>query len=143
MAREPNWYRMGFETAGGNRKSLMNLPGEFFLYQSEKIFKDDFNVVKYAYDYAKQWLETEQWKQEVGQKIMVYIKKYQGDNKKVDEFMQRACLWSDGYAELIIQQFRDLYTSPVSPETAEKLVNQALQTTGDWKYVTGKSSKDK
>lgn len=60
MSREPDWFRAGYETASGNKKSLMNLPAEFFSDQSEKIFRTDFNVIKFAHDYAKLWLETEQ-----------------------------------------------------------------------------------
>lgn len=146
MSREPNWFRMGFETAEGTRKSMMNLPKEFFTDQSGKIFQNDFNVIKYAYDYAKLWLETEQWKQEVGQKILKFTKKFWDDDMKVDKFMCSACLWADGYAELIIIEFRAIYTSPVSCEAAKNLIEQALtkkkQETGDRKNVTGRGFKD-
>lgn len=146
MSREPNWYRMGLETADGTKKSLMNLPAEFFTDQSKKIYQDDFNVIKFAHDYAKLWLETEQWKQEVGQKIQIFTKKFSDDDMKVDEFMWRACQWVDGYAELIIMQFRFMYTSPISCETAQNLIEQALfkkkQETGEKKDVTGRNSKN-
>jgi len=145
MAREPNWYLMGFETANGTRKSLMSLPAEFFTDQSDKIFQDDFNVIKFAHDYTKLWLETEQWKQEVGQKIQVFTKKFWMNDMKVDEFLWRACLWSDGYAELIIQEFREMYTSQISCEAAQKLISLALYTkkqdTGEKNNVTGRNFK--
>jgi len=133
MAREPNWNRLGFETASGTKKSSMNLPSDFFTLQYPQMFQDDFNVVKFANEYAMNWLETEQWRTEVGEKIQTFVKKYPNDDMKVDTYMEKAYQWVDGYADLILSEFLIFYNSTppeirskLSGESVRHLVEQAL-----------------
>ncbi len=152
MSREPDWFGAGYGTAGGIKKSLMNLPDDFFIFQMDKIDKDDFNVIKFAHEYAISWLETEQWRQEIGQKIRTFTKKFADDDIKVDAFMEKAFEWSDGYARYIIDTFILFYIcrpheerSKLSCVAVQNLVEQALTTLkqeiGRKKYVTGRSNK--
>ena len=152
MSREPDWFRVGYATAAGTKKSLMNLPEDFIILQSDRLDKDDFNVVKFAHEYAVNWLETEQWRQEVGQKIRKFIKKFPNDDIKVDFFMEKAFEWADGYARFTIDEFILFYIcrppevrSRLSCMAVQQLVEQALTTlkqeTGRKKYVTGRSHK--
>src|SRR5574341_548770 len=133
MPREPDWFRLGYRMASGEKKSSMNLPEDFFQEQTNKILRDDFNVQKFSFDYAVAWLETEQWKQEVGQKIRKFIKRYRDEDVKVDEFMEKAMQWSDGYTGCLLDNFELFWKAiPVeqrcnfSEEILTKLVEQAL-----------------
>lgn len=152
MSREPDWYRAGFETAAGYKKSKMSLPEDFFEFQFERMFREDFNVVVYAHEYAVNWLETEQWNEEVGQKARKFVTKYYKDDMKVDVFMEKAFQWADGYANYIIEQFHSHYIaspheirSKLSCEAVRKLIELALSTakqeTGEKKSVTRRSNK--
>ena len=127
MGREPNWWRKGYSAA--KKGSTMSLPEEHFINDIDKLRSDDFNPIKQSYEYALDWVETQQWKDETGNKILPFIKKYNKDNRKTEAFIDRAITWADGYAYYMIEQYLLYWLSiprKIPEEVASGLSVQAL-----------------
>lgn len=130
MSREPDWWRMGFRMAKGSRKSTLGLPEDFFDSQQDRLTKDNFNLLKFSYSYAVAWLETEQWKSEVGQNIRRYVKKHKHVETRVNEFISRAFFWVAGYAYYINEEFT-LYWNGMCPHMKCNITDENIQTLAD------------
>ncbi len=105
MGREPNWWTKGFTAA--KKGSKMSLPEDYFNDVSiiENATSKDFNPFKESFEYALNWLETQQWKEEVGNKILKFIKKVPSENLKITEFKNRAMKWVDGYSYYMVEHY--------------------------------------
>lgn len=131
--RQPNWWKLGYETASGLKKSSMSLPDDFFDSQAHFLMRKDFNLLKFAHDYAIVWLETEQWRKEVGQKMYTFVKNIQDPDERTSYFLGKAYLWADGYSSYIVNNFMFIWYSTqsnirgnISVKGRQKLEEQGL-----------------